>query len=935
MRRASPSAHRRPRPPVTGWLAASLVAVGACGGETTEPLPPPVLERLELRPTATMPVVEDRFEIAVVGVFPDGTELPVDERTTWTIEDRAVVEQRVGGAFRALSEGTTRLTATIPDPELSAEVTITVLPSPLESLLLNPTTASIEVGEVLELRATGVFADRSRETLTEGLSWRSSDPEVVRVDVESGAVTGVSPGAGTVTAVAGDLEAEARVTVRVPRLAELELLPLEAELAAGDEARMVARARLTSGATLAYNQALDWSSSDPAVVTVGDEGEDKGLLRARSAGRATIRAVDPGSGIEAARQLAVAPPILRALEIAPGAVERPAGESIVLSALGVFSDGSRVDLTRRVAWRSSDPAIAAVNDQGFDKGLVSTRRAGEARIDVRDPESGFDTGATGGAAVITVLPPVLVDIAVEPRTVDLPAGLSRQLRAEGRYSDGSTGVLTSTVRWLSSSPMVAEVSGTGELTALVEGRVTVTASDPASGISSGLASAEVTVLPPELLTLALDRSSVSMVVGQTDNLQASGDFTDGVNRDVSGRVGWASSDRRVITVSPTGGLTAVSAGTSTVTALDRATGLSARAVVGVVPLRLLSIDVDPASLRLPVGAEAELRAQGTYNDQQVRDLSAAVTWSSSSSTVAAVDGPGNLESLLRALAPGRATITARDPSTGLEGRGSLEVLGSLRLRTLEVSLATTVLRLRGQDEATALGTFSDGNTYDLTHAVQFASSSPTIVEVSNAPSTAGRLRGLRVGTSTITATESGSGVATGNTAILDVQPGEVSASWSGPTRTVDGTVNYGVSVGSVTFSSGDFGGGATPSITDVDVRVDFLKTDGTCANPASGNAFHNETNFRLRGPGNRRVILAPPRTWSGSQSISPVQVTFDQQATGRPSGVPQTGRYQPATGNLNDYNGTTPIGTWVLEAGDTAGADPLCVRGYTITVTVR
>jgi hypothetical protein len=92
----------------------------------------------------------------------------------------------------------------------------------------------------------------------------------------------------------------------------------------------------------------------------------------------------------------------------------------------------------------------------------------------------------------------------------------------------------------------------------------------------------------------------------------------------------------------------------------------------------------------------------------------------------------------------------------------------------------------------------------------------------------------------------------------------VTKTYAGPTVTVDGCGSYCVTLPGVTFMAADFTPGCT-TITDIDVSIDFLKTDGTCGAPGAGCSFHNETNFRIDGPA-AMEILASPGTWTGCSS---------------------------------------------------------------------
>ena len=159
----------------------------------------------------------------------------------------------------------------------------------------------------------------------------------------------------------------------------------------------------------------------------------------------------------------------------------------------------------------------------------------------------------------------------------------------------------------------------------------------------------------------------------------------------------------------------------------------------------------------------------------------------------------------------------------------------------------------------------------------------------------------------------------------------VTKTYSGPTVEIDGVGNYGTALPSVAFNNTDFFAGAV--ISKVTISIDWTKTDGTCSSPNTGNAYHGETSFRLDGPlGNE--ILAVNDTWSGGTDIGDVNTTFDQSAANIPSGTPVSGIFKPNNGNLDNYIGGDPIGSWNLSAGDDANNDPLCVHAYSVSISV-
>lgn len=146
---------------------------------------------------------------------------------------------------------------------------------------------------------------------------------------------------------------------------------------------------------------------------------------------------------------------------------------------------------------------------------------------------------------------------------------------------------------------------------------------------------------------------------------------------------------------------------------------------------------------------------------------------------------------------------------------------------------------------------------------------------------------------------------------------------------IDNVGNYGNTLPSVSFSNSDFSLGC--AVTDVDVVISWAKTQGTCTSPGTGNSAHQETSFRVNGPTNSE-ILALPGTWSGAATTSSVVTTF---STGNPipGGTPVTGTYGPNNGDLTNYNGISPAGTWTLDIGDNGAGAPVCFDYYEVVVT--
>jgi uncharacterized protein YjdB len=137
-------------------------------------------------------------------------------------------------------------------------------------------------------------------------------------------------------------------------------------------------------------------------------------------------------------------------------------------------------------------------------------------------------------------------------------------------------------------------------------------------------------------------------------------------------------------------------------------------------------------------------ATGTYSDGSNQNISTAVTWTSSDSSVASVSNFGQVTGQ----SPGTATITARQGS--ISGVASLLVESS-PIISLQITPAQATVAQQTGVQFSAIGTFADGSTQDLTSSASWTSSPASVATVNNTGGTIGLATGLAPGTATITA----------------------------------------------------------------------------------------------------------------------------------------------------------------------------------------
>jgi hypothetical protein len=176
---------------------------------------------------------------------------------------------------------------------------------------------------------------------------------------------------------------------------------------------------------------------------------------------------------------------------------------------------------------------------------------------------------------------ILVNITVTPAAVSLVVDGSRQLRATGVRSDGSTADDTDSTVWSSGDSKVADIDSKGLVRGIGPGTTTITATQ--DGITG---TATVTVKSPAvvLTTITIAPDPMTMFEGDQQQATASGVYSNGLGKRLGGGVTWSSGDSKVADIDSKGLVRGIGPGTTTITATqDGITGTAKVIVNGQIP----------------------------------------------------------------------------------------------------------------------------------------------------------------------------------------------------------------------------------------------------------------------------------------------------------------------------------------------------------------
>src|SRR6218665_219768 len=299
---------------------------------------------------------------------------------------------------------------------------------------------------------------------------------------------------------------------------------------------------------------------------------------------------------------------------------------------------------KAVTWTSSNETVAAVASDGL---VTAKAIAGTATITVKSTNR--QTISATCLVTVTTTSVAVTGISVEPVTLSLEAGAERQLRADV----APPGATNQNVTYVSSASLVASVSETGLVRALGAGTAVITVTSVSDATKTAGCEVTVTAAPVAVASISVEPVTLTLTTGAERQLRAVVTPENATNQNVT----YVSSVPSVASVSGTGLVRALGAGTAVITATsvsDATKTASCAVTVTAAPVAVAGISVDPVTLTLATGAARQLRAVVTPENATNQN----VTYVSSVSSVASVSGTG----LVRALTVGTTTITVTSES---------------------------------------------------------------------------------------------------------------------------------------------------------------------------------------------------------------------------------------------------------------------------------
>ena len=466
-----------------------------------------------------------------------------DKTVTWTTSDDTVATVDENGVVTAVGGGTATITAVVNGHSATCDIKVLIHTTGISLGSEELQLVKGQVSDPIEVTYDPENTDDSKD-----LTWTSSDDTVATVD-ENGVVTAVGGGTATITATLNadeSIYAECVVTVSVA----LESISVEADgdtdsLEVGDTVKLAVG---YNPADTTDEKGVTWTSSNEDVATV----DENGVVTAVAGGTATITATSVANAdISATCDIKV----LKHTE----SITLSQVEDMILmknessDPVTVTFDPADTDDSKVVEWTTSDADIATVDNNGVVTGVAEGTATITAKVAAGE--------GTASASFNVIVNEIHVEDAKLADTTPSELYIGQAYDIQVIITpDNVTDEVTYT--YASSDESVATVDENGTVNALVAGRTDITVTVKAGEFTKVLTfNLDVKEIPLE--SIAFKQEVTPLEEGHKAQLEI---IFNPENTTVDKTVTWASSDENVAVVDENGLLTAVKAGTTTISA---------------------------------------------------------------------------------------------------------------------------------------------------------------------------------------------------------------------------------------------------------------------------------------------------------------------------------------------------------------------------------
>ena len=713
---------------------AALPGGAAAGASVT-------VSRLSITPLLVSLGAGKTHQYVATATFSDGSRQNVTSSVSWVSANPAAVSVSPGGLAVGVAGSTNLVSIHASLSGVVSNASFVIPPPVLTRITITPSASTLALNATRQFSAVGTYSNGSSQSLTNNVTWASSNPAIVSISASGSAKALATSATGIkITASLSGVTSNTATVTPPSALTKIVITPASATLALNGTQQFVATGTYNNGSTANITSSVAWVSSKPAALTVSAAGVAKAI--AASASSATISA--SLSGITSNVATVALPPVLTSIAISPASTTLALNATQQFAATGTYSNGSTANITSSVAWVSSNPASLTVGATGLAKAIAASASSATITASL--------SGVTSNVATVT-LPPALTSIAITPASAKLALNATQQFVATGTYSNGTTGVITSSVAWTSSLPAALSINTAGLAQAIAASATVANVTASLQGITSNVAAV---TLPPVLTKIAITPASATLALSGTQQYTATGTYSDSTTGVITGTVTWTSSNVKALTITSAGLAQAIAGSTAPASITASLGSITSNVATVTLPPALTSIAITPATANVAQGGTQQYAATGLYSDGTSQNVTATATWTSSSPANVTIS-PAGLASVV-ASSTSAVSISA---AIGTIVSNVATLTTQATLTSIAITPASLSVGIGASQQYVATGTYNNGTTQNITNTVTWTSGSPSVVSIS----ATGFANVLGTSTTAIPITAS-SGTVTSNTAFL-------------------------------------------------------------------------------------------------------------------------------------------------------------------------
>ena len=397
-------------------------------------------------------------------------------------------------------------------------------------------------------------------------------------------------------------------------------------------------------------------------------------------------------------------PTVTSIEVNASTLMIASGYEVTFNASAYLTDSTSKVVTNESKYISSDTTVL-VKDNNISN-MFHALNIGTAVVTTQYLGHEYNT-------TITVTDALLLSIDINASALEVPKGKTLPCIATGHYSDNTSSNISSSVDWLSTT---STINSYGLLFAENIGSTNVSAS--INGIESNVIEVTVSDAILEDLNLTVDKTEI--YPSDTANYTLKGIMSDGTHINIDNiDSSWVSLDESIATISNTGVLNALSAGTVTITVTYNNISTTNKVTIDQAYLESITIT---GSSTVKEALTTTLVATGTYYDTTTKDITSSVVWTSSDTNVATVNYMG----IVQAIHEGSTTITAVKNNISTTFEISVE---KLIVSTINI-YGSSSLENKSEAQLDAFGIDANGTSINITNYSTWTSSDTNIATVS-------------------------------------------------------------------------------------------------------------------------------------------------------------------------------------------------------------